>query len=682
MRTPATALVALALSTGCQLTNDSLHQQLALSATACPLDSGPCVPTSPPTSDADVCLDDRWVAILKGQGACPEPSTSTGGRWNASPLFKYSAPWLVPPSLRPFCLYRWEPLHVGNPPDLVSLGHLDERFVRRERDCAAVKGAGESLAIQTSWRSLRDQFYAQAGRTSLPANGQSIRVAVIDAAPTQLLPGPVAPDRSGHGETVGQVINALNCPSDGGVCPTKVVTHLALPLVALGNEDEVHGGRFGYQSQIASAVFEAVAAWRLSNSLGGTDRRLVLNMSLGWEPAFGGDYTSLSDLPAPVRAVHSALLHARCQGALPVVAAGNDTGGSPAPFGPLYPGAWETKAAPEPALCSALEGATYSPAGLITAPTPTDYQPLVFSVSGVRGDGVPLMNARKGGHARLVAPGAHVTVPSATNGPTAGMTGSSISAAVVTASVAAAWSYRPELNASTVMSLVWAGSTPQGGAPDYCLGGQPCPISPAAFRGGVRRVSVCGAVAAACSTGQSWCPSTPVTCPSVSLTATTVNDAELATISAKAVRLTAGRGGVLSSAPEVCGGGVTFESTSSTLPETVCADRQYSGIGARPWIGAPQPGSNPCPAACVLALADQRLYLSLDPKFLSVDLKDAVLKLDDSYLSLDVASLLQTPEIVLEGVPVDATVSKASLVFKVEGSSEDFSTESELVIKQ
>lgn len=166
------------------------------------------------------------------------------------------------------------------------------------------------------------------------------------------------------------------------------------------------------------------------------------------------------------------------------------------------------------------------------------------------------------------------------------------------------------------------------------------------------------------------------------MTASTVSDADLSIISKGADRLVAGAGGLVAEAPAVCGAQATFESTSSIFPETVCADRQYPGLGSRPWLGTPQPGSNPCPAACVLALADQTLYLSLDPKFLSLGLSEATLKLGDDYLKLDVPTLLEKPELVIEGVPVDMSVEKASLLFKVENGTDDFSTESELIVKQ
>jgi hypothetical protein len=459
-----------------------------------------------------------------------------------------------------------------------------------------------------------------------------------------------------------------------------VVTHLALPLVSLKRPDPVHGGRFGYQSQLALAIHEAVAEWRLFNALGGPQhRRLVLNLSVGWEPTFGGDFTTLGDLPAPVRAVHAALVHARCQGALPIVAAGNDSGGSPAPVGPLFPAAWEQRPAPDAAQCAAVEFANYSPAGLLAPPTPNDYQPLVYSVSGIRGDGASLANARIEGQARLVAPAAHVSVMTSTGGPTSTMTGTSLSAAVVSASAAAAWSFRSELPASTVMALVWAGALQASSQADYCLGGDPCPIPIGSPRAGVRRVSVCGAIAAACATASGSCPTTPITCPPVSLAAISVTDAEVSLIARNAATLTAGPSGVITPAPSVCGPMATFDNESPVFPNTVCANRQYPGLGSRPW-NDPQPGSNPCPA-CILDVAQQRLVVSLDPQLLSLGLLDATLKVGDDYTPLDVARLKETPEVIIDGLKVDPFVDQATLVFKVEAPNDDFSTESELIIK-
>ena len=168
-----------------------------------------------------------------------------------------------------------------------------------------------------------------------------------------------------------------------------------------------------------------------------------MNLSLGWDPALGGLETPDSDIPAPALAVRTALEHAVCEGALVIAAAGNRSGGPTEETGPLLPAAWEERAGPTRARCEAL-GVTTRDQNF-PLPGQLAYRPLVFAAGGVRADDSPLFNSREGSEPRLVAFGDHVKVPApgAQEGPlwTGLLTGTSVSAAVVSASVAAAWYY-------------------------------------------------------------------------------------------------------------------------------------------------------------------------------------------------------------------------------------------------
>lgn len=669
---------------GCTRGVETTQQRALLGPVGCLGDAG-CVPITPPAAPSEACGTERWVALQQNaEHPCPLPAVTTSGRWNTSKLFTRAAAWTVPPALKGYCLYEWQSA-TGAAPDVTLLDALDSQFIDKDADCAAVAPAAESLATETVWSSLRSSFLAQAGQVALPGNPEPVRVAIIDAAPTNRVPGATPADRSGHGEAVGQLVNELGCPADGGVCQARVVTSLALPLVSRGQRDFVEGGYFGYQSQIAAAVHGAVADWREDLAAAAqVQRRLVLNLSLGWDSQFGGAFVTPADLPVPVRAVYSALLHARCQGALPIVAAGNDTGGTPVPTGPLFPAAWEQRAAPTLAQCTTLEGASYAAGGpwpKLAAPAPGDYQPLVYSVAGIRADGLALSNARRGARARLAAPGAHAVARAASGGPTRALTGSSVSAAVVSAAAAAAWGYRLDLPASEVMAAVWKGASQLGGAPAFCLGGTPCPIATLDPRAGVRRVSVCASLSAICTGGGGRCPTTPITCAPVSSTLPTVSVTQLASLESKAnLVVDAGVPSIVLPAPAVCRASA-YESPFTGWPETVCADRQYPGSTARPWAG-PQPGSNPCPV-CVLVPGDRQLFVSLDPGFVSLGLKEATLVVGDSYMALDVGELTGKEMVVIEGVDVGGgAIERASLVFHVEHETKDYSTESELIIKQ
>jgi hypothetical protein len=154
----------------------------------------------------------------------------------------------------------------------------------------------------------------------------------------------------------------------------------------------------------------------------------------------------------------------------------------------------------------------------------------------------------------------------------------------------------------------------------------------------------------------------------------------LATQRAQSLVLNAAPANFVLSAPAVCDA-ATFEGQSASFPETVCANRQFPGASAQPWAG-PQPGSNPCPV-CVLVPAEKLLYVSLDPAFVALTLESATLQVGDSYLALDVGALTQSPTVRIDGVDVGTDpIETATLLFKVKTATKDFSTESQLIIKQ
>ena len=148
---------------------------------------------------------------------------------------------------------------------------------------------------------------------------------------------------------------------------------------------------------------------------------------------------------------------------------------------------------------------------------PPGGHPFVFAVGGVDGADNEIYNARPKSTPRLVAPSEHAValVPAGTkymdeqgasvelleSQPTRRLTGTSVSAAVASAAAALVWSYRGKLTAPEVMELVYNGA--EDLSPQTSRVGAPDPV---------HRISLCGALTAACKGGADRCPASLPSC--------------------------------------------------------------------------------------------------------------------------------------------------------------------------
>ncbi|MCU0664544.1 MAG: S8 family serine peptidase, partial [Myxococcota bacterium] len=146
------------------------------------------------------------------------------------------------------------------------------------------------------------------------------------------------------------------------------------------------------------------------------------------------------------------------------------------------------------------------------------YLPLVYAIAGVDGSDVMLTNARPKSTTRIVAPGAFgvgITPPGTPERVPEGdeiryespqatviLTGSSVSAALVSASAALVWAFEPKLSPAQVTQAIYDnGIKLEGGPTDTvytCLGGKECKDSPS-------RLSVCQTLTALCANGEGSC---------------------------------------------------------------------------------------------------------------------------------------------------------------------------------
>jgi Subtilase family len=584
---------------------------------------------SPPTAD-DVCSSHRWVGVtLVGQ--CPGSVIVPGaGTWQQSWLTGSVPP--TAPGLAKLCAYDWTPGSSATADPVPHVPALPGDAGRPAsdwlaRDCQVTAPLGgdappAKLGIDLNAQ-LLGQVDAPAERKANPAAAPArVQLAVLDTAPDSGT-GPLISGRNGHGYALARLMENVMCPrepdgSSTGACLSQPEAVLAMPRVGPDEVDQKEGGHSGTPWELAAAITRTVDDFieRASQDAKSPPQRLVINLSLGWEPRWGGAFTSSPDeLEGPVRAVYDALVHARCHGALAIAAAGNAPGGPETVDGAMFPARWETKLAPSATQCVAFEGGLGTMWSLPVRPFPdVGYRPLVHAVGGVDGADNVLRNARPKAMPRLAAPAALAAgvVPKGTvvGHPGGGsrvtntaestrvLTGTSVGAALASSAAATIWAYRPELTTSQVMQILADSGAELHQPPKHglqtatCLGGGVCATAP-------RRLSICKAFEKACAGGSTRCPSVLPAC---------------STTSPYAGEVSMPGPDALSSLEAACMPVLKVDG-SSCDEVTESPDTQWFGTQVGPRL-APQPGDHHCPAC--FAVLDPRastmnVLISIDP---------------------------------------------------------------------
>jgi hypothetical protein len=441
-------------------------------------------------------------------------------QWASSPLFGAGSPGVaalaeaVPTNLRRYCAYDY----VG-PTGQVSAwyGALttavdNSLFMDVETLSADCRGEFEQgdLYDVSIGEELRAAFLASIGWATgeqiddaYGNSRETIEIAVVDTVSQAAADDPGIEPANGHGLQMAALIREVNCPSDRSDCVEGVHHILAMPRDDWSDTpDWVVGGNHGSQGDLAMGIYQAVEAWRERRlaSPGSSSPRLVINLSLGWERLAN---EALESERGPHASVLAALRFASCHGALMVAAAGN-TKNELCPeqyVGALAPARFEQLAAPTAAECVLLGHVPQWTSSYPIFAGTGDYAPLVHAVGGLDETDQLLINSRVDAMPRVAALGANGIVdPSAE-----ALSGTSVSAAVASATAALLWSYRPELRPDEVMQLIYSSGWATGEVADFALTGSP----------GVRRVSVCAALDDACTgeTGQCPTPGCSATAP-------------------------------------------------------------------------------------------------------------------------------------------------------------------------
>lgn len=437
---------------------------------------GPPPPPPPPPAPDTVCSGSRWIGIMPPASTCAS-FVPPGPGWIDAPLF----PGATSPTLSRYCLFTWDTSVLTEPSaaDLAALTASAGALDGFAEDCPIVMPLGfpEQSALDQ-----RARTHAAAGGLpylpNMPAPNAT-RLSVVDNAPSatvsDALPE-IQPHSGGvpfgeHGEVLAYLGRDIGCP-EGKYRNCAVHVETALALRDGGNPTpESTGGLTGRRGDLAIALHETVDRFR-DDVLQGAEPRLVINLSVGWESHSHDDDCHVSqpqDLNAPSRAVYDAMLEARCHGALMVAAAGNDTGHD-SPGGLMCPAHYASWLPPEcdesivdTTFVASYEGFT----GLSLRPPTTAYDPLVHPVGAVDHGDAPLVPHRPESLPMLVAPGllgasyegvatavqVAGTLPAVAPYP---LTGTSVSAAIVSAIAATTWAYEPSLAPANIMMLLHA----------------------------------------------------------------------------------------------------------------------------------------------------------------------------------------------------------------------------------
>jgi subtilisin family serine protease len=461
-----------------------------------------------PATDGGLCPGARIIGVLD---QLPEPDGSAclldgavPEGWRASVLFERGSPGVAaleqpaPGALQRYCSYEWSGTGAAElEPMLAAIdAHADMHAVAP--DCGL--GAGQAEPDEQVDAALRAAFLLNIGALSGEALGPSdvlrtpIEVAVIDSISQQAADDPQVVPADPHGQNIAALIAEIVCPARRPECLAQLHHTLALPRVD-GNmaPDWVRGGRRGTPADVALGIYEAVETWHRGSE---ASPRLVINLSIGWEPS--------KSPRGPDLALQAALEYAACHGALVFAAAGNDVLSSCGEHrGPLTPASFESLPAPTADQCQAFGFTSRKrPEYPIFAENP---RPLVYAVGGVDERGRALTNARVGGRPRLAATAANALALGPDGEYTMTLSGSSVAAAVASGAAALIWSYRPNLRPDELVELLHQTGWNSEDRAEFGLSGPPAQI---------HRLSICAALERTCAADPTKpCPT--LTCPPV-----------------------------------------------------------------------------------------------------------------------------------------------------------------------
>lgn len=412
----------------------------------------------------------RWI----GRSVTTPVSCTGAPNWLARPMFKSPEP----PGTEAFCRYAWQLSSAPRSTDIDAL-MLASRAAQMTEDVPSMVPQARG-----PWSPQEVEFF-EGLRASLPARVGSVstvpivipevpvaRIVVIDSA-ADAAHGQISPGQgTRHGDTLAHLIEDLVCmprqPNGYRECAAEVTTALALPWVESG-ADRPHGGHTGSPAELAEAIHRATQRWIDDRAIDPvfTPRRLILNLSLGWEHTSGvADCYTSGDAARglPVTAVEETLKQIAAEDVLVIAAAGNQSGGLGSRTGLLCPGAFQRLPHPD-------------------APSTS----LLYAVTGLDASDRPLTSARELGHTGIAAYGFGAVAWRDGDPVPPALTGSSVSTAVVSAVAALVLAHRPDRTNTEVAKAIYEGGYATNKTADACPRELPRCIM-------LRRANLCGAL--------------------------------------------------------------------------------------------------------------------------------------------------------------------------------------------
>lgn len=559
----------------------------------------------------------RYIALVNkpADAACP---ASVGEVWGVEPLFRSGltaqlmGKGRLPKALERFCQYTWA---GKSPPAAAPSFDPAAAVVRVDADLDVVMpqtaAPGYLGGDPSVLGGLTGSFRAAAGLVASGAPDAGVHngvtgpayVAVIDSVgfgdgeSTHVGSDP----RMHHGLAMGEFIADTRCPNGEAGCREKRFFAQAFPYSATSPQALPGGGPLGSIGSLAHAIGEALVRWQQSEKLKGSP--LVLNMSVAWDPRFGGDVTApgseaehwkrlitpSGQVPATVQAVHAALVYAACLDALSFAAAGNNAGAPCEEQGAMAPARWERYPAPDAAACAQIfEQVMPRRAG--EAGFPTGVASLVYAAGGVVASGAPIPIARPGSTpSRVLMAFAGVAGTGAQQ--TDVWTGTSVATALASGIAGQLWSHQRTLTPAQVVAVIDSSGT-MGPAQEMLPG-----IKRARFITGY------GAFARLCALRGGACAN-PYLAPQMNPLATTLTAGPMA---AAQLSLAAVAPLGCSVKSMQCGAGMT--------DVIDCGDTGMTAMmppsTPEPWL-RPQPAIPMCP---VCPVRNGKLTLSLNPDY-------------------------------------------------------------------
>jgi hypothetical protein len=565
-----------------------------------------CQPGGATTAPQDqLCPKGRVIGYFPNGKSCPSPYEGDPPKnkfWKVEPMFAGSAALGGSALGGVYCRYVW--IEAGSAPgegaaDPSVLNGLSGKL---GPDCRVFAQSPLASGLAPHYERAFAQGTEPIDPTVLGA-GFPVRLEIVDTAPPQTSSG-----QASHGPSLAALAVKLASGCAGGPgatnCRRSVETQLGLPQTRTG-ADPVRGGYYGYQSELAEGIVKAL------DVVHGTDEKLVVNLSVGWEPE-PGEFGN----PTPaVQAVRDVIGVARCSGALVVAASGNRPQGTCLSQA-TSPGAW----AGEPGLdAPACIGLGVANPQLGQAP-----YPFLHAATPLGWDRGNLADFRVGSNAALAAVGFAGFVGG--NPGYEPMTGSSVSTVVVSAIATLVWSHYPDRKADEIMEALYdsgiATGKPVDLAPPQGLSNQ------IASRPKQRQVTACRALRHACA---AWRGDPGAMLTSCGLAAFDVcaDPAQPPVIDVAAWRQ--GFDAALNGAQVLSSAGPSWTALTcsgcANLPRYVKVPQGSGGEPAQPQWVVPQPHQAPCPMCKVKS---GKAYLALDPTYDGMQLLSMSVQLYDA----------------------------------------------------